>query len=202
MEFLRLTPEHITIVSSYLDNIKNWWGQSGGGGEKFREYFLRAIVHPEVSKRVHVYGLFENGELKATGRNWYWDRSNVFCPGQISVRDSTDLESFKKYLCPMLDYLIDVGLERKIWTFYVAVPLKYDKAWGMRLRANLRNNKNFDTYIEKIISKNTLPNLEWQKNMMADQVWPFDVIIRMFAYKQELRTFDTDAPRYRVPRPY
>ena len=102
----------------------------------------------------------------------------------------------------MLDYLIDVGLERKIWTFYVAVPLKYDKAWGMRLRANLRNNKNFDTYIEKIISKNTLPNLEWQKNMMADQVWPFDVIIRMFAYKQELRTFDTDAPRYRVPRPY
>lgn len=202
MEFVQLTPDHMPIVSTYLDNIKNWWGEYGGGGEKFGQYLIRAITNPEVRKRVDVYGLFENGELKATGRNWYWDRSNVFCPGQLSVYDASGIENFRNYLCPMLDYLIDTGLERKVWTFFIAVPVKYDRAWGMSLRANLRNNKNFDTYIENIIPKHTLPELEWQKNIMANQTWPFDVIIRMFIYKQELRTYASEAPRYRIPRPY
>lgn len=202
MEFIQLTEEHIPIVSSYLENISNWWGEEGGGGEKFKEYFLRTISDPYISKRVKPYGLFDNGELKATGRNWYWDRNNVFCPGQLSVYDSSNIENFKNYLCPMLDYLVELGISKKIWTFYVAVPLKYDRAWGMSLRANFKNNKYFNTYIESIIPKHTLPDLIWQQNMMANQTWPFEVIIRMFTYKQEFRTYSCEVPKYRIPRPY
>ena len=153
----------------------------------------RTYLSPDFPDRI-LYGSFLEGRLICMMGMFVW--ANHPCWTLTNVRTAlhpSTREAEKEAFRECIRALLGESLRRELYRFYYAVgrrnlpAQRFDRMTVMqRLVPELRQ---WDFYTEGLIPAGTSAKYEYQRNMVGNRIYPFDLIIRVAMFHSASRNF-------------